>query len=109
MSTLTAKTPAGAMTDRTRWSWAILAHAPLWSMTWALVEWSPALGPNFADYVSLHFWVAVLFARLAGVLGCLWELAFGEPPRYMAEGWMSAFEWTLVPLFVAAFAIWRAA
>lgn len=94
---------------RSAWSWAILAHVPLWGVTWTLVELSPALGPTLGAYVFMHFCVALLFARLADVVAAMWELALGEPPRFVASGWMSAFNVTLVPLFVAAFAAWWAA
>ena len=91
---------------RSAWSWAILTHAPLWGVTWALVELSPALGPTFGAYVLMHFCVALLFARLADVVAAMWELAFREPPWFVTSGWMFAFNVTLIPLFLAAFAAW---
>jgi hypothetical protein len=91
---------------RSAWSWAILTHVPLWGVTWTLVELSTALGPTFYAYAMVHFCVALLLARLAGIFATMWELAFGEPPAFVTGGWMSAFDITVIPLFIAAFAAW---
>jgi hypothetical protein len=91
---------------RAAWSCVLLTHILLMPVAYTIVELSPALRPTVGTYLLVHFLVALLLAKAAESMSGLWELACSEKPRFESNGWLFAFEVTLLPLLVTTFLIW---